>query len=612
MTTAATVGPRLAAEVSRLRAVVPVLGWLPLAGAPLALLSVRHLDLGHLGDYGLPPALPWLWYGSLAALVAGAGWCLVASRFDGRRAGAYTVSVALVLFGTVPVAADAPRYAWVYKHIGVVRYIEAHGTVDWSVDIYHRWPGFFALSAFASWLSGDADPTAYVAWVEPCFMLIAAILLAGVVRMLTGRARAGWGAALVFVCSNWVGQTYFSPQAFGFVLALAIFSILLRHLGEHSWSRTGMLAERWVMAMGGSSPDDTRMFVAVGPRWRRRTALLLVFLLYVVIVVSHQLTPYMVVYGVGVLVLLGGVRPRWLPPALLAMAVGYLCLHLDYVRRNFGVFSSIDPFANAAVVAEYNPDPLPGKLWTSAGWALIGVVVGAALWGAIILVRRRMSRCAVILGCLAASPVFLLFGQSYGGEAPFRVLLFALPWASALAFAAFDVDLRGRHRPVFVRQPAALLGVLLALFVPAFYGQEELNVVSADAVAAADWFDEHAEPGAVLMLSAPGFPARAGARYDQFRGPAADDGPNLLETDALRYRALGSPSDVDIVVKLIRQQSDIGYLVFDDLQVTYAHVFRLAPDGALRRLESAVARSGRFRLVFASHDTHIYRLKANR
>ncbi|MET0415365.1 MAG: hypothetical protein ABW022_05030, partial [Actinoplanes sp.] len=121
------------------------LRWLPLAGAPVALWSVRDQQVDNHGDIGLPPELPLIWYFSLAAVTAGAGVTLAGRHFDRARSAAYLTGLVAVLYGTILVAADVPRYPWVYKHIGVARYIDLHGSIDWSIDIYHRWPGFFSL-----------------------------------------------------------------------------------------------------------------------------------------------------------------------------------------------------------------------------------------------------------------------------------------------------------------------------------------------------------------------------------------------------------------------------------------------------------------------------------
>jgi hypothetical protein len=591
---------------------LPVLAsWLPLAGAPAALLAVRDLRVDNLGSYGLPPALPPIWFAGLAVLTLGAGFALAARNFDRRRSAAFLVGLVAVLYGTVVVAADAPRYPWVYKHIGVTRYIELHGSVDWSVDIYHRWPGFFSVAAYASRIVGTPDPTSWVGWAEPVLCLLNALLVVATVGAITGRARAGWGAATIYVAANWVGQTYFAPQSVGFLLTLAVYAVLLRHLRRTTLTRPGGIAEHWAIIAARGSIDDTQIVPRPQPVWRPARATALVLFLFAVIVMTHQLTPYMTIFGVGALIVLGGVRPWWLPLAMLALAGGYLLLHWDYINSNFGVFSSIDPLANVQHSPLYSVSPVAGKRFNDyAGWALTGLLVLLGVLGTIAMLRRRLARQAMLLALLGASPGVLLFGQNYGGEATMRVLLFALPWVGGLAFAALDPWLAGgtrRRLRLVLRQPATLL-LIVALFVPAFYGKDELHIVTKDEVDAANWFYDNASAGSVLMMCGPGFPVRIGARYNEYRGPKSDDDPNLLRTDALRHRALGTPEDVDMAVDLILQYSTSGYLVFAQIAVTYSSIYRLVPDGALQNLEEAVKVSGRFTLVYRNNSARVYRL----
>jgi hypothetical protein len=332
--------------------------------------------------------------------------------------------------------------------------------------------------------------------------------------------------------------------------------------------------------------------------------------LFAVIVPTHQLTPYLVIIGTTVLVLLGRVRPWWLVPALLAVALGYLSVHLDHIASSFDLFSGANPLDNAKHAGVYQSEPTVGKVWNARGtWALSGVVLILALWGAVVMTRRGRARTAVPLAGLAGAPVVMLFGQNYGGEATLRVFLFSLPWLAALAFSAMDPHLIGRRRRrTFVPRLTWWLIVIVALFVPAGYGQEELAVVLPGEVEASHWFYRNADAGTVLMLAGPGFPGRSDARYSEFRGPKSDDDPNLLRTDVLRYRPLGSNRDVRLTVELISQYSTRGYLCFSDTQVLYAKIFRLVPDGSLQNLEAALARSGRFRLTFRNDSARIYQL----
>ena len=582
--------------------------WGPLAGAAVAIAALHGRDNTSLTDYGLGPRLPPLWYAGVLLVVLGTAASLMARRFSGHRAAAYVAALVGTLYGTPILLAAVPRYPWVYKHVGVTRYLSAHGSVDWSIDIYHRWPGFFAGDAFMSWAMGQPDPTSYARWAELLFASINAILIVGIVTTLTGRSRAGWGSAAVLTVSNWVGQSYYSPQALGMALALACYLVVLRHLYVPGAGRMAMVLERIAVRVTRSGANADRAAVPPMRRWPRWQAITVALSLFGVTVATHQLTPFMVIAGMAILVVLGRVRPWWIVVAMIAMALGYLSLHFGHIEGRFGLFSGLNPLANAKHSDVYQSEPMSGKMWNArASWALTAVVVSLALWGAVSMTRRGLARTAVPLAGLAASPIFLLFGQNYGGEATLRVFLFSVPWLAALAFSAMDPHLIGRRRRALLR-PALWLVVIVALFVPAGYGQEELVAVKPGEVEASHWFYRHAEAGTVLMLTGPGFPGRSDARYNEFRGPKSDDDPNLLRTEILRHRPLGSSRDVRLAVELISQYSPRGYLCFSDTQTLYARIFRLVPDGSLQSLETALARSGRFRLVFKNNSARIYQL----
>ena len=107
--------------------------------------------------------------------------------------------------------------------------------------------------------------------------------------------------------------------------------------------------------VGSSQPTDVRSdpgWQTVAPRpWTvichaPNTNNHLLFL-FAVMVVTHQLSPYMVLIGIGGLWLLGGVRPWWFVAAMGSVAVGFLGVHYDFVVSHFGPLFGGDPFDNA-------------------------------------------------------------------------------------------------------------------------------------------------------------------------------------------------------------------------------------------------------------------------
>jgi hypothetical protein len=563
--------------------------------------SLLHVDVYNLGDYGLPPALPITWYAALLLSVLGAVTAITAQRTSGLIMVGYVLVVAVILFGTVPALSPQPHYAWVYKHIGVVRYLEITGKANPSIDIYNRWPGFFALAAVFSRLAGSPNPETYAGWTEFFFLLLDAVLVMAAVKVITREIRIATGAALFFVVTNWVGQTYFSPQGFAFVLCLALILIILRQMRTGGINYSHRLT-RWIerLARAPQLPlqtDDAR-------RWPRWAAITIVLGLDAVIVASHQLTPYMLLASVALLMLTGVIRPWWMLVGMAIMTFAYLGANFQFIQHNYGVFTSIDPFNNVKI-STYTETPSTGKLFNTHTELLLTFTLWlGSLWAVVRLGRQGLLVRSLPFVVLAAAPFVIIFGQNYGGEGILRIILFSSPWCAALISWALATVSR---RPLKWLLMAIAATVFTGLFVPSFLGGEELNIISAAEVRASERFYYHARPGSVLLLSAPGFPYRYGGTYPEFRGPEGDANPNLLTTLSLQNRQLGA-ADIPRVIERIKEYARYGYISFTKDQTAFAEVMGVTPHGALTHLEEAIARSPRFRLWYSNKDVQIYEL----
>jgi hypothetical protein len=564
--------------------------------------SLHRIDVNHLGDYGLPPALPGGWYVALALLVLGAAITLCGSRLRPWLLAGYVVAFAAVLYATVPLVAPDPQYNWVYKHLGVAQYIELHGHLKISVDIYHRWPGFFALLAAFSQLAGKPDPISVAAWSEVFFTLLDAALIAVITRTLFRDSRAAGAAALIFVVTNWVGQNYLSPQAFSFALMLGIYAIVVRELAAPGTTRIQRLVaavSRLILRQRLEMPADPRP-----GSWPAPAAVGLIALLCAAITISHQLTPYLLLVGLSLASIVGYYRPRWLPAALAVIVIGYLVPNLGYVNQHYGIFSSVDPFRNVETNTLFAGVPEPGKTFNATRSRELSFAAwGLALVGAFRLLRRGDGR-ALVVGPLAISSVILVFGQSYGGEAILRVILFSLPWCAMLAYFAI-APRRGRWRMRRLPLVAVTLGGLVALFIPSFFGQTEMNIMPPDEVTASRYLYTHGQPGSLIIEAAPDFPTRYGGTYDRFF--PADTDVTLLDDNTFRNRRLG-PADVPTVVATLRSYQRNAYLIFATTETETAEVLGLTPRAAIPALERAVASSGQFTLWYSSPNTRIYEL----
>jgi hypothetical protein len=566
------------------------------AGAALALWGLslrRNVDLIHLRNIGLPAGLPLSWYVALAIAVTGGVLVTASRRPHGLVIAVYVGVVALIMYGTLPALAHVAPYSWTYKHIGVTSLLEQTGTVHPGVDVYNRWPGFFAAAAAFAKLAGIA-PMSFAAWFEPLFVAVDALLVAALARAVSGRARAAAWAALLFTVSNFVGQDYYSPQAVAFVLSLATLVLVMRQLTDPDamhWRLRALIARM--------SPAE-RAEPAIKPlALSRATSIGLILLLQAAIVATHQLTPYVLVAEVGVLTVLGVTRPRWLVCVLALFAIGYLLPNLAFVREHFGLFTGFDPLGNANVATVGGGQP-----WAviNGGSAISKLLSVMALLAALRLVRLGHGRTVAIILALAAVPFAILLASSYGGEASLRVFLFSSPWRIILVAWGL-ATLRGAWRPLLAGVLA--IGAVTVLTLPTFLGRAPLVVIPHAEVTAATYFYSHAPTGSVLTLAGPDFPTRLEPRYAAMADPMED--VNLMLYPALRGHRLGA-SDIPRVINFMHLYSHSDFLVFAPSEVRYAVATRLVPAGSLESLERAVAGSSGFRLWFRASDVSIYQL----
>lgn len=295
--------------------------------------SLPATHLGRMGGLGLLQAVPPTYFVAFALLVVGFVLAAGNDALDPRLLGAYVVATLVVLHATTAILYSEPRYAWVYKHLGVINLIASSGRADRTIDIYNNWPSFFAANAWLSKTSGLA-PMAYAAWAQLFFNIANVAAMRFALRGVIRDERLLWSAAMLFVLGNWVGQDYLAPQAFGFVLSLVVVGLWLRcgpRAGETPPLRRrpppGL--RRLLSRMVPQRVDDDELAPApLGPR----AALLAGGVCFLAVVTSHQLSPVFLILSVGCVSVfrhsvryrhrpLPGLRARWraTPSALAAM-----------------------------------------------------------------------------------------------------------------------------------------------------------------------------------------------------------------------------------------------------------------------------------------------------
>lgn len=505
--------------------------------------GLSQVHVTRLGPYGLPPELPVPFYAGFAVFLVSATCELTRARISSWRMAAHAVALVFMLYGTAPLLYYEGRYEWLYKTVGVVQYVNAHGSLNPRIDIYQNWPGFFALTAWFDKVAGVSSPLAYAKWAQAAFELAALPLLYLIYSAFSLSDRQRWLAILLYSASNWIGQDYFSPQAMSTVLCLGLMATAMRWLYVEKRPRAARTRRR------GRAGRDRLMSRPTGGRSRpsppRVAAIIVIIVIFSYIIISHQISPYMLVDQLGALALFGLLRPRWLPVVLGALAIAYLIPHYS-IASQYGLTASIGHFfSNVKPPSASAPNVSPPEAFIQRSaealsfgvWALAGL--GAWL-------NRQARRKVLALVLLAYSPVLVLAGGAYGNEGILRVYLFSLAWSAALGAMALApsrtavragqtsrVALAARHlrraalsvaaalrvsarwrSPGAVRIPVTL-AVALALFFPSFFGDDSFNYMSKAEVAVVTSFWRHAQAGHVFVAvdAAPMFDT---GRYNLF------------------------------------------------------------------------------------------------
>ncbi|PWT75031.1 MAG: hypothetical protein C5B60_06005 [Chloroflexi bacterium] len=600
----AAVGGSVAGRVARMSNVA-VLPWVSLTAclvlwaSGLGLVDVSRLETAGLGLISVLPISFWV---ALAGLMT--SFCWSVTRRDTRWPvlSAHVIALVVILHATPAILYGTLRYSWAWKHAGVVSFIAHYGihfNHGGDLGVYQGWPGFFALHAFLTSAAGLRTTLGYEQWVLPLndLLWLGPVIL--IARAFTSDQRLIWTGVWLFELGNWVGQDYFSPQSFAFFLYLTVIAVCLRWLWH---PRTGPPP-----AMADTSETAGR------PPPRRWVIVLCLTPLMAAIASSHQLTPLMLTAALTLLAAFRQLRPRTLPLLMAGITVGWILFGgLPWLTENTSfVLSGIgDPWANTGA-------HILGQGQVPAGQIVVkwGVRAASAAMGVLALIgfwryrrhndahaRSSWNRLAV----LAVAAIGAAGVNSYGGEIIFRVYLFALPFLSIAAAAAFFPSSRAGWSASGVVMPAVTTLALVAGFGLGNYGQEAMNYYSPQVVAASEWLYRTAPPGAMVVAADTNYPW-AFVHYDWYTYPYLDSPPSYSRT------VLRAP--VTTIARLMGNGPPDSYLILTRSQEAGMSLNGIWPPGAYQRITQALLTSGKFRVVYSNGDAVILRLiprEANR
>jgi hypothetical protein len=306
---------------------------------------------------------------------------------------------------------------------------------------------------------------------------------------------------------------------------------------------------------------------------------------------GHQLTPIFALATVAVLALVGRTRLVAWPGVMILLMLGWICYgavaywsgHFSTLFGGIGNVSgnfSTDLRLHGSV-DHYRVDDIRllmfGGLWLLA---TIGFFVGRKT-----LTDRRAA------AVLMLTPLVVITGQAYGGEAGLRAFLFSLPGAICLAALALAPALK------FTR--IVVTAVVIALLVPGFliarWGNELSEEELPGEIEAIRVLYARAETGSTIMSITPevAWEFEAVGRYRY--------APNNLDEFAFGRVA-------SIVAQIKNPRG--GYVVITRSQIVYAEQAYGLPDNWGTTVAKRLIRSHQFRLIYRNPTSSIYQYVA--
>lgn len=471
------------------------------------------------------------------------------------------------------------------RHLGIVDSVFTFGGLRPDLDIYQTWAGLFTATALVLWLAGGSvPPFAYAAlWGA----LAAPIMVLGV-RTLGGRLlshRAAWLAGLVFGLGSALTTSFFAPQVLGFLLTLAVLSLVL------------------------GVPDAAAAGRAL--RWGA------VIVLSLVTIVTHQISPYMLGFALGVLCLFRLIKPWWTPLVPLVPAAVWALTNREVLTR----YVSPETFGRllSNLTPPEHPDAPGGValvnrltfLVPAATLVLVGVL-------ALLVLYRRPDRLHWALAATAASPGLLAVGTNYGQEGIFRVVLFALPWLALLCGRGADAP-RRRHRARglagrVTAHPVALVVSVVLFFgvnVLGLTGMDWVRVIRTDDVTTTQWYERNAAPGAQALTlgTQVATPSQSTGHYLDVGYVGRED---LLDDDQ-PYPDPNQPydpvADLDMLTDAFAaEDASEHYLMVAPVTGAYGQRYGFQTLAHYGELAEAAEQSPRWDLVLSTGNTRLYRL----
>ena len=561
-------------------------------------------------DYGLITVLPVGFFAAMILLTLSFSIACYHRPLSPILLSIHVLALILIIHGTLALVYEAPRYAWTYKHIGVVDYIRQFGILDPTIDAYHNWPSFFSVTAFFSDITGIENFVSFVNWAQVFWNILYLAALRMLYRSFTGDQRLVWIGIWVFFLTNWVAQDYFAPQAFAFFLHLVILGVVLntfkRPANAEAFlsSRIGTLLQKipgW-QYQNDTSGENTQPSQKAGLG-------LVVILLFTTVVSSHPLTPFMTLTTTATLLLFRKVKARDLMILMMVLLAAWLAyMSITYIERaNLAIFGSIGQFFNNVDNNLIdNSTSSTGRIFVSQVTRLTTVGIwGLAFLGG--LRRLRNGYWDLALAIVAGAPFLLLAMQSYGGEMIFRAYLFSLPgmafFVAALLYPGLKTGPTWRTAVLVFLTSTILMGTILVTY----FGNERVNHMTRNEVETLERLYNTAPRGSLIMTGSANSPTRF-ENYTQFWHHYLNDLPEFWEGEAWEYKDVAF-TEADLAVLrdyMADEQYTNAYFIMSTPQKRYISAFNVEQADYLDHLEAAMRHSPLFEVEYATDGVTVY------
>ena len=526
-----------------------------------------------------------------------------------RRTWLLAVATAVLLFmvyGAAPAVEGGARLPVAWLHAGFTEYIAQTGTVLDNYDTRFEWPGFFAAAAFLARAAGLSNPEPLLSWATVVLAGLAVLAFYALASSVLKDRRAVWIATWIYLLGNWTEQDYFSPQATAVVLFLAALAVTTRYL-----VRPGIIE-------GGRVKLSARPVPQTSPR-NRMWAQFVVIGLAIALAPTHQLTPYVLVGMLFVMLMFGRLRPGWLPFLAFLPIAGWFILGakafwVSQLNRITDAVGRVDDSVTKGIGDRFTGD-FGHQLVVSGRVAMTIVIATLACLGFVVLWRQGVRTFA--LPALAASAFVLALLQPYGGEVFVRCYLFALPWfaiGGSIALSAvlgrwsFRDPAEGGHdgapahraQAWAIRHPvlptvavAAALSLLAFSTVTVRGGNDAYVAMTTSDADAMNYVYDNASAGDLVVAPAWYSPLRL-ARVGDLRQIAADQ--------------LGTPTNPcdspELIVGCL-VAADADWVVVNPQQEQAGKILSGLPEGWLDAIVAQLVNDHGYRVVFDEQGSMI-------